>query len=523
MQLFVKEYSYSRITIMSDEWDFQRIRRFMDEQAAMPASSLLCVNAADFIRLLPAAPRGPCSTMAAETAGTNSRLKAPAAAAVELQPVQQSPLITSYMEALQAAPGMQPSRNRSCEAPAADQSKLIFQQTVRAPTFTELVVQASSCVEEIRHDLQHDVAIIPPKHAQKRYKMFSCAEKLLNHRTLAPALREADQAHAMPSKRSGKAVYRKQPQTDHEEPNLELRLGNGHLHNVDVQGRTFLHSRAKELQLQRAAAAYPISCHIPIEAPRPSPNEFQYRVESRAGMLQQVASAFSRPAAAAPPPIIGSTVTMLPVSTAAAAHEDLRLGEPHRGAAQLQALKEDARAAALRSYKRQLMTRSASSSSSEMPIVLPLVPYTTITATESYKGPPHQNCSAATTTIRNATVIGHPGSAVMGTMGPHPQMMLSAMGPPPVPAIMGPTASLPSSLISTPFPLGRPLPYLPGDLSLCKYSYVPFLLLVLLQLFMDHPTPTAAPGLCTPHPPFHAVLIQAGMYVVMSFVLVSNI
>jgi hypothetical protein len=240
-------------------------------------------------------------------------------------------------------------------------------------------------------------------------------------------------------------------------------------------------------------------------------------------MLQQVASAFSRPAAAAPPPIIGSTVTMLPVSTAAAAHEDLRLGEPHRGAEQLQALKEDARAAALRSYKRQLMTRSASSSSSEMPIVLPLVPYTTITATESYKGPPHQNCSAATTTIRNATVIGHPGSAVMGTMGPHPQMMLSAMGPPPVPAIMGPTASLPSSLISTPFPLGRPLPYLPGDLSLCKYSYVPFLLLVLLQLFMDHPTPTAAPGLCTPHPPFHAVLIQAGMYVVMSFVLVSNI
>ncbi len=511
-----------------DEWDFQRIRRFMDEQAAMPASSVLCMNAANVIRQLPAVPRGTCSTMAVETAGTNSRLKAPAAAAaaaVELQPVQQTPSITSYMEALQAASGMQPSRNRSCEVPAADQSKLIFQQTVRAPTFTELVVQASSCVEEIRHDLQHDVAIIPPKHALKRYKMSSCAEKLLNHQTLAPALREADQAHAIPSKRSGKAVYRKQLQqlqTDHEEPNLELRLGNGHLHNVDVQGRTFLHSRAKELQLQRAAAAagYPISCHIPVEGPRPSPNKFQYRVQSRAGMLQQVASAFSIPAAPAPPPIIGSTITMLPVSTTAAAQEDLRLAEPHSGAAQLEALKDDARAAALRSYRKQLMTRSASLSS-EMPLVLPLVPSTTITATESYKGPSHQNCSAATTTIRNATIMGHPRSAVMGTMGPHPQMMLSAMGPRPVPAITGPTTSLPSSsVISTPFPLGRPLPSLPGDLSLCKYSYVPFLLFVLLQLFMDHPTPTAAPGLCTPHPPFHAVLIQAGMYVVMSFVLV---
>ncbi len=528
MQLFVKEYSYSRTTIMSDEWDFQRIRRFMDEQAAMPASSVLCMNyAADSIRQLPAAPRGTCSTMAAETAGTNSNLKAPAAAAVELQQVQQSPSITTYMEALQAASAMQPSRNRSCEVPAADQSNLIFQQTVRAPTFTELVVQASSCVEEIRHDLQHDVAIIPPKHALKRYKMSSCAEKLLNHQTLGPALREADQAHAIPSKSSGKAVYRKQLQqlqTDHEEPNLELRLGNGHLHNVDVQGRTFLHSRAKELQLQRAAAAaaYPISCHIPVESPRRSPNEFQDRVESRAGMLQQVASAFSRPAAAAPPLIIGSTITMLPVSTTAAAQQDLRLAEPHSGASQLEALKDDARAAALRSYRQRLMTRSASSSS-EMPIVLPLVPSTTITATESYKGSPHQNCRAATTTLRNATIIGHPRSAVMGTMGPHPQMMLSAMGPPPVPTTMGPTASLPSSVISRPFPLGRPLPIsLPGDLSLCKYSYVHFLLLVLLQLFMDHPTPTAAPGLCTPHPPFHALLIQAGMYVVMSFVLVSN-
>jgi hypothetical protein len=500
----------------------------MDEQAAMPASSVLRMNAPDLNRQLPAAPRGTWSTTAAETAGTNSRLEALAdAAAVELQPVQQSPSITSYMEALQAASGMQPSRNRSCEVTAADQSNLSSQRTVRAPTFTELVVQASSCVEEIRHDLQQDIAIIPPKHAVKRYKKSSCAEKLSNHQTLAPALREGDEAHANASKRSGKAVYRKQMQqvqTDHEEPNLELRLGNGHLHNADVQGRTFLHSRAKELQLQRAAAAapYPVSCHIPVEAPRRSPNEFQYRVESRPGMLQHVASAFSRPAAAAPPPIIGSTITMLPVSTtAAAAQEDLRLAEPHRGAAQLEALKDDARAAALRSYRQQLMTQSASSSS-EVPIVLPLVPSTTITATESYKGPPHQNCSAATTTIRNAKIIGHPRSAVMGTMSPRRQMMLSAMGPPPVPAIMGPTASLPSSVISTPFPLGRPLPSLPGDLSLCKYSYLPFLLLVLLQLFMDHPTPTAAPGLCTPHSPFHAVLIQAAMYVVTSFILVSN-
>jgi hypothetical protein len=50
---FVKEYSYSRTTTMADEWDFQRIRRFMDEQAAMPASSVLYMNAADLIRQLP--------------------------------------------------------------------------------------------------------------------------------------------------------------------------------------------------------------------------------------------------------------------------------------------------------------------------------------------------------------------------------------------------------------------------------------------------------------------------------------
>ncbi len=134
--------------------------------------------------------------------------------------------------------------------PAANHSKLIFQQTLRAPTFTELVVQASSCLEEIRHDLQQDAAIIPTMHAVKRYKMSSSAEKLFNQQTVATALREANQAHGNPSKRSGKAVYMKQLhglQTDHEEPNLELRLGNGHLHNDDVQGRTFLYSRAKEL------------------------------------------------------------------------------------------------------------------------------------------------------------------------------------------------------------------------------------------------------------------------------------
>jgi hypothetical protein len=491
MQLFVKEYSSSRTTIMADEWDFQRVRRFMDEQAAMPASSVLYMNAADLIRQIPVAPRGTWSAMEAEAAGTISRLKAPVAAAVELQPVQQTPSITTSMKALQAASGIQPSRNRSFEEPAADQSKLIFQQTVSAPTFTELVVQASSCVEEIRHEVhnlqQQDVAINPANHGLKRYKMSSSAEKLFNYQTLATAVRQADQAHAIPSKRSGKAVYRRQLQqlqTDHEEPNLELRLGNGHLHNADVQGRTFLHSRAKELQRQRAAAAtaYPISCHIPVEVPRRSPNEFRYRVESRGGVLQQVASAFSRP-----PPAVSSRASL---------EEHRRLAEPNYGTAQLEALKADARAAADRSYRRQLiMTRS---SSSEMPIVLPRVPYTT---TESYKGPPHQNCSPATTTISNATIMGHPARAIMGTIGhspPPPSMMMSSMGPPPLPEILGPTAAqVQQSVISTPFPPGRPLPFSLGDVSLCKY-YVHFLLLELLQLFRSHPIPTAAPGLCIP-------------------------
>jgi hypothetical protein len=261
---------------MEDEWDFQRIRRFMDEQAAMPTSSVSYMNAADFIWQLPAAPCGICSTMASKVAATNSRLKAPATT-VELQPVQQSPSITSYMPC-------QPSMNTSFEVPAVDQ--LIFQQTVRALSSTELVVQASLCVEEIRHDLQQDVAMIPAKHAPKRYKMISSAEKLFKHPTVATSLSEADQAHGIPWERSGKAGYRKQLQqlqTDHEEPNLELRLGNGHeepnlelrlgnghkkpnlelrlgngheepnlelrlgnghLHNVDVQGRTFLYSKA---------------------------------------------------------------------------------------------------------------------------------------------------------------------------------------------------------------------------------------------------------------------------------------
>ncbi len=498
---------------MADDWDFQRVRRFMEEQAAMPASSVLYMNAAELIRQIPAAPRGTCSTMEAEAAGTNSRLKAPvAAAAVELQPVQQTPSITSYMEALQAASGMQPSRNRSFEDPAADQSKLI-QQTVRAPTCTDVVVQVSSCAEEIQHEVhnlqQQDVAI---NHGPKRYKMSSFAEKPFNHQTLATAVREADQAHAIPSKRSGKAVYGKQLQqlqTDHEEPNLELRLGNGHLHNVDVQGSTFLHSRAKELQRQRAAAAaaYPISCHIPVEVPRRSSNEFRYRVESRGGVLQLVASAFSRPAPAAPPPIIGSTGTaMLPVSSRASLQEHPRLAEPIHGTAKLEALKADARAAAVRSYRRQLiMARSASSS--EMPIVLPRVPYST---TESYKGPPHQNCSAATTTISNPT-MGHPASAIMGTMGPSPpppSMMMSSMGPPPpLPEILGPTATQAQhSVIAMPFPPGRPLPFSPGHVSLCK-CYVHLLLLKLLQLFMNHPIPTVAPGLCIPLS-LHVVMIQ---------------
>jgi hypothetical protein len=507
---FVKEYSYSRTTTMADEWDFQRIRRFMDEQAAMPASSVLYMNAADLIRQLPAAPPGTWSTIASQVDATNSRLKAPAAAAVELQSVQQSP-----------------SKNISFEVPAPDQSKLIFQRTPRAQTFTELVVQASACVEEIRHDLQQDVPIIPAKHAVKRYKMSSSAEKLFNQQTVATALGEADQAHGNPSKRSGKAVYRKQlqqPQTDHEEPNLELRLGNGHLLNVDVQGRTFLYSRAKELQVQRAAgaAAYPISCHIPVEVPRRSPNEFRYRVESRGSVLQQVASSFSRPAAAAPPPIIGSMSTaILPVSSRAAVQEHPLLSEPNHGTGQLEVLKDGARASVLRSYRQQLiMTRSASSS--EMSIVLPPVPGP-YTNTESYKGPAHHNCSPATTTISNAPIIRHPASVIMGTMGPPPPlMMMSSMGSPPLPEILGPTAArAQSSIISIPFPQGRPLPSSRGrDVSLCKY-YVQVLLLELLQLFLSHPIPTAALGLCIPLS-FHVVMIQAGMYVVMSFVLVSN-
>jgi hypothetical protein len=185
----------------------------------------------------------------------------------------------------------------------------------------------------------------------------------------------------------------------------------------------------------------------------------------------------------------------LPVSSRASLQEHPRLAEPNHGTAQLEALKADARAAAARSYRRQLiMTRSASSS--EMPIVLPRVPYTT---TESYKGRPHQNCSPATTTISNATIMGHPASAIMGTMGPSPpppSMMMSSMGPPTLPEILGPTAAqAQQSVISTLFHPGRPLPFSPGDVSLCKY-YIHFLLLELLQLFMNHPIPTAAPGLC---------------------------
>jgi hypothetical protein len=415
----------------------------------------------------------------------------------------------------------QPSMNTSIEVPAADQ--LIFQQTVRVPSFTELVVQASSCVEEIRHDLQQDVAMIPAKHAPKRYKMSSSAEKLFNHPTVATSLSEADQAHGIPWEISGKAGYRKQLQqlqTDHEEPNLELRLGNGHLHNVDVQGRTFLYSKAQELQRQRAAAAFPISCRIPVEVPPRSPNEFGYLVESRGGVLQQLASAFCRPTA--PPPIIGSTSTaMLPVSSRAAVQQHPLLTVPNHSTAQLEALKEDARAAVVRSYRHQfIMTRSASSS--EIPLVFPPVPLTT---TESYNAPPHQNSSPATTTISYATIMRHPTyRAIMGTMAPRPRppplMMMSSMGPPRLPEILGPTAAQAQrSVISTPFPPGRPLPYLPGDLSLCKY-YVHFLLRELLQLFMRHPIPTAAdPRLCISLS-FHVVMIQPGMYVVMSFILV---
>ncbi len=315
-----------------------------------------------------------------------------------------------------------------------------------------------------------------------------------------------------------------QLQTDPDEPNLELRLGNGHLHNVDVQERTFLYSKAKELQRQRAAAAYPINCHIPVEVPLPNPNEFRYCVQCRGGMLQQVASTFSRPTAAAPPPIIGSTSTaMLPVPSRAAVQQHPRLAEPNHNTVQLEGLKEDARAVAVRSYRQQfIMTRFASSS--EIPIVLPAVPYAT---TESYNGPPHQNCSPATTTISNATIMGHPAySAIMGTMAPRPRppplMMMSSMGPPPLPGILGTkTAQVQRSIISTPFPPGRPLQYSPGDLSLCKY-YVHFLLLKLLQLFMSHQIRTGVDRrLCIPLS-FHVVMIQPGMYLVMSFVLVLN-
>jgi hypothetical protein len=192
-------------------------------------------------------------------------------------------------------------------------------------------------------------------------------------------------------------------------------------------------------------------------------------------------SRFSRPTAAAHPPIIGSTSTaMLPVSSRAAVQQHPRLAEPNHSTAQLEALKEDARAAAVRSYRQQfIMTRSASSS--EIPVVLQPVPSTT---SESYKAPPHQNCSPATTTIGYAMIMAHPTyRAIMGKMAcrprPPPLMMMSSMGPPRLPEILGPTvAQAQRSVISTPFPPGLPLPYLPGDVSLCKY-YVHFLLLEL--------------------------------------------
>jgi hypothetical protein len=164
------------------------------------------------------------------------------------------------------------------------------------------------------------------------------------------------------------------------------------------------------------------------------------------------------------------------------------------------------------------MTRSASSS--EIPIVLPPV---TCATTESYKGPPHQNCSPATTTISNATIMGHPAySAIMGTMAPRPPpsplMMMSSMGPPPLPGNLGTKAA---QVQRTPFLPGRSLQYSPGDVSLCKY-YVHFLLLELLQLFMSHQIRTGADGrVCIPLS-FHVVMIKPRMYVVMSFVLVSN-
>jgi hypothetical protein len=75
---------------------------------------------------------------------------------------------------------------------------------------------------------------------------------------------------------------------------------------------------------------------------------------------------------------------------------------------------------------------------------------------------------------------------------PPPLMMMSSMGPPRLPETLGPTAAQAQrSVISTPFPPGRPLPYLPGDVSLCKY-YVHFLLLELLQLFTSHQIRTGA-------------------------------
>jgi hypothetical protein len=233
---------------------------------------------------------------------------------------------------------------------------------------------------------------------------------------------------------------------------------------------------------------------------------------------------FSRPAVAVPPPIIGSTSTaMLPVSSRAVVQQNPRLAEPNHSTVQLEGLKGDARAVAVRSYRQQfIMTRSASSS--EIPIVLPHVPYAT---NESYKGPPHQNCSPATTTISNAMIMGHPAySAIMGTMAPCPRpppwMMMSSMGPPPLPGMLGTKATqVQRSVISTPFPPGRPLQYPSSNVSLCKY-YVHFLLLELLQIFMSHQIRTGADRrLCIPLS-FHVVMIQLGIYVVMSFVLVSN-
>jgi hypothetical protein len=351
---------------------------------------------------------------------------------------------------------------------------------------------------------------------------------MFKHPTVATSFSEADQVHGIPWERSGKAGYRKQLQQleiDHEEPNLKLRLGNGNLHNVDVQGRTFLYSKAQELQRQRGAEAFSTSCHIPVEVPLQSPNEFGYRVESHGGVLQQVASAFCGPTAAAPPPIIGSTsIAMLPVSSKAIVQQHPLLTVPNHSTAQLEALKEVARAAAVRSYRQQfIMTRSASSS--EIPVVLPPMPSAT---TESDEAPPFKNCNPTTTTISYATIIGHPAyRAIMGTMAfrprPRPLMMMSLMGPPRLPEILGHSAvQAQRSVISTRFPLGRPLPYSPCDVSLCK-CYVHFLLLELLQLFMSHPIPTAAdPRLSIPLS-FHVVMIHPGMYVVMSFIPILNI